>query len=87
MNHTSFVIVMPISGEHEHYDLRVVNLVDQSMLLADTAAPLPCAVASKGLGLSFGLLGSCLGLRGYPPFPVLSFIYETGKQGATVVFL
>ena len=45
MNSRLFVVVMPISREDKHNNLRVVNFIDQSMLVGDAAALLPAAVA------------------------------------------
>lgn len=50
-----FVVVVAVSCKDEHYDFCVVNLIDEAMLLGDTATPLSVAIACQRLWLA----GAC----------------------------
>ena len=53
----SLIIVMSPSGEHQHYDLGIMNLVNQPMLVANLASPLTRTVAGELLGLARACAG------------------------------
>lgn len=42
---TLFVVVMPVCGEHEHNDFRIVDFIYQPMFFGDPSAPLSAAVS------------------------------------------
>ncbi len=55
-----FVPIMAISGEYEHYNFCVVDLVNKPMLLGYTSAPLSRSVSTE----LFGLASSSAGMNG-----------------------
>lgn len=42
-----FIIVMPSGGYHQYHNLGVVNLVNQTMLVANLPSPLACSVSGE----------------------------------------
>ena len=43
---------MPVCGEHEHNDFRIVDFIYQPMFFGDPSAPLSAAVTFQWLGFS-----------------------------------
>ena len=53
----SLVVVMPVGRYHQHHNLGVVNLVHQSMLVANLVSPLACSVSGELLWLASACTG------------------------------
>ena len=56
---TLFVAVMPVGSENKHNNIGILNLVDQSVPLADSTAPLARMVTSKWLNELGGEYSIC----------------------------